>query len=246
MKQAICAGLAVAILSMGVASVASAQVLLASENGTPMDSSPNTLPGTEDRTLRGVPKAGAVLWSKYATEVLADELRAGGHVLAFSWRSDREDASPVPRLSGRSINPILNAAERDEARAIGIAFRAARVPVSLVVASTHPRARDAAELAFLRAPRLAVDLTPANGTALHRYLVRPPKGLNAVVVGHRLAAGDVSPVSDWNGLPDGVCAVYRFDAEGEPKLVALLGPDDWAKLAKGRTEVVNEASLRVR
>lgn len=181
------------------------------------------------------PEGAVVAWSAVTPPELVDALRAGGLVLLVrhgqAAGSDRDPAHW--RLTrDRQTQGNLTPNGKEEARLIGNGLRALGVPVSKVIASPYFRARDFAEIAFRTRPVIAADLGPKNPhqiDAYHRYLASRPSGGNLVVVGHLLAP-TTAQISQLSELADGHAAVYRPDGKGNSDLIALIAPDDWARL----------------
>ena len=89
------------------------------------------------------------------TRAAFDDLRHGGFVVVI--RHGKTDATPaLPEdkspldLANCADQLMLSEAGQDEARAIGMAFKAAAIPVGKVLASGYCRATEMARLAFGR------------------------------------------------------------------------------------------------
>jgi phosphohistidine phosphatase SixA len=87
------------------------------------------------------------------TRAAFDDLKQGGFVVVFRHGKTNaspafpEDKSPLD-LANCSDQVMLSEAGRDQARAIGLAFTSARIPVGKVLASGTCRAIETARLAF--------------------------------------------------------------------------------------------------
>src|SRR5438045_9742774 len=93
-------------------------------------------------------------------EVVA-ELRKGGHVLFIRHphtEADQADTDPL-HLDNVKAQRQLSDKGRAEAKALGEAFRALKVPVGKVIASKFHRAREAAELLAVGEVTASADVT---------------------------------------------------------------------------------------
>ena len=160
-----------------------------------------------------VPQSGAAL---------RDALVRGGYVLYFrhaatdfGQNDDRmtgyEDCAQQRNLTERG---------RADARAIGAAIKALRIPVTTVLASPFCRTRETAELVFghatadarVRGGPASTD-DPARYAALKALLSTPvPAGTNLAIVSH--------------GNPFRALAGPPYLAEGEMAVIEPLGPRD--------------------
>ena len=117
------------------------------------------------------PHAGA----QQSARTVFDDLKQGGYVIVIRHgRTNRSPAFPrdVPptNLADCSGQTMLTETGRDQARAIGAAFRKANIPVGKVLASGLCRAMETGRLAFGRAEAsdalLIESFVPAAGTAV--------------------------------------------------------------------------------
>ena len=148
------------------------------------------------------------------TPPIVRTLQAGGHTLLMRHALSDATVGRQELLRSCATQRNLTVAGREQARAIGRAIRALRIPIGQVRASPLCRTRDTARLAFGRATldRMLVNTgilgTLADdrrrGRAL-RALVRrpPPKGQNTVLVTHTpniLAASGEESVGEGETL----------------------------------------------
>lgn len=162
-----------------------------------------------------------------AAEPAIGALREGG--LNIYMRHAITDRSQVDtgRLGDRAGQRNLDARGQAQARALGAALQALRVPVGRVFTSAVFRALDTAELAFGRATVLdelvADDYTPrspaADAAAVRRRLAqRPPVG-NDVFVGHTVPLGLIlGRTLPQDAFPEGALALLRPDGTGFAEL----------------------------
>jgi virginiamycin B lyase len=198
-----------------------------------------------ERTVT-TPSAGA------AGGFVAD-LRRGGHVIAFRHAAtDFSMADEARDYADCAGQRNLSAAGRGQARAIGRAFRALRIPVAGVLASPYCRTRDTARLAFGRAT-LSADLLSDQG-ALHgerdlaarlraRLRRRPAAGTNTVLVSHNFAIDAAAGVD----VAEGEAAVFRPDGSRRGfRLVRTVTAARWTALARAASVTAARSAPRVR
>jgi phosphohistidine phosphatase SixA len=154
---------------------------------------------------------------------LVEALREGGYVIYF--RHARTDFTMPDsdrfNLADCSTQRNLSEDGRADARAIGEAFRALRIPVGAVLSSEYCRTRETAELAFGRVEPTR-DLTSRVATmtpeeeaerieALRRLLATPPApGTNTVLVGHQFNLQDATGVT----IAEGEAAIFAPVVDG--------------------------------
>jgi hypothetical protein len=154
------------------------------------------------------------------TALLA-ELRTGGYVIYFRHTStdfSRDDSRSKSNDDCDNQRPLTDRG-REEARQIGAAFRALKIPVEKVLASPRCRTIDTAMLAFGRADKASEVLggpaapgIPDRYAGLRRLLsTRPAPGANLVISSH--------------GNPFYATAGPPYLAEGEAAVVKPLGRD---------------------
>ncbi len=146
---------------------------------------------------------------------LFSALKSGGYVIYMRHSiSDlsQEDRNPVT-VGDCSTQRNLSEQGREQARAIGSAFKTLGVPVGSVTSSTYCRAEDSAKLAFGAVQPVAAlyytfalpkEAAAKAAVELKKELSRvPPSGKNTVIVGHvtnlRDAAG-VWPKTEGGGI----------------------------------------------
>src|SRR5918992_4603815 len=169
--------------------------------------------------------------------LLAD-LRAGGLVLMFRHaatdRSDEDD--PQVDFDECSTQRNLTDVGRADARAIGVAFGALRVPVGDVWASPYCRARDTAQLAFGRATVVEglERLFPTPDEQANRRLNRlirerapAPGEPNLVIAAHGVYPSLLRPAVT---IEEGEAALYVVRGDGV-ELLGRVAPDAWGTFA---------------
>jgi broad specificity phosphatase PhoE len=170
------------------------------------------------------------------SDPLVRELREGGHVLVI--RHATADAEINRRELLRSCQLQRNLTERGraQARELGEAIRALRIPIGEVRSSPLCRTRDTARLAFGRAT-LDRDLvspgvigTEADDERRARALRAmvedlPPAGENTVLVTH---TGNIGAALGEATVAEGELLVYGEGAE----LVGRVPPEQWQELRR--------------
>lgn len=175
-------------------------------------------------------------------DALVEELRDGGLVLYLRHtETTGSGVDSVATLGDCTEQRELSDDGRQDAREIGDAFDALRLPVARVVASPFCRTVETAELAFgevdtddgllaLASTGQVSEAERQRTEAAGRALIAapPPAGSNVVLVGHVSNVGPITGVS-----PDeGGTAVFRPDGEGGFTLVAQVPPQGWPELAR--------------
>jgi phosphohistidine phosphatase SixA len=133
--------------------------------------------------------------SAAATTPIVRSLQAGGHTLLMRHAPADAAINQQELLRSCATQRNLTVAGREQARAIGRAIRALRIPIGQVRASPLCRTRDTARLAFGRATLDAMLVNTGivgtlgddkrRGDALRAFVRRPPQvGENTVLVTH--------------------------------------------------------------
>jgi phosphohistidine phosphatase SixA len=175
---------------------------------------------------------------------LVAELQQGGFVIYFR-HADTGPATPEPPtvVMGRcETQRNLNDNGRNQAGAIGEAFRALAIPVGKVLSSEFCRCWQTAELAFgryqvtrmltgvRRGPEFEAARRAASDGLRALLSTRPPAGQNIVLVSHGFN------LIDLEGLylsTQGEAAIYRPRGDGY-ELVTRMLPEEWQALAAAR------------
>jgi phosphohistidine phosphatase SixA len=161
-------------------------------------------------------------------------LREGGHVLVFRHAITESTTDRREFLRSCELQRNLSEEGRAQAREIGEAIRALKIPIGDVRSSPMCRTRDTARLAFGRAT-LDRDLVSPGviGTAADderravalRVMVEdpPPAGENSVIVTH---TGNIGAALGEETIDEGEALVY---GEGG-KLVGRVPAERWPEL----------------
>ena len=183
------------------------------------------------------------------TQVSFQELRRGGYAILF--RHGETDRSLLPReqrkpepspmdLANCEIQAKLNEKGREDARAIGAAFKTLGIPVGVVLASGYCRTMETARLAFGRAeasdsllhpaykPALGASMPPSFSKrmeALRQLLATSSAaGVNTVLVSHGEIFRDVIGTEGKTGE----ALIYKPNGQGGSTLVGRVLPNEWS------------------
>jgi phosphohistidine phosphatase SixA len=174
-------------------------------------------------------------------------LKQGGFVVVFrhgktdASSASAEDKSPLD-LANCADQVMLSEAGQDQARAIGMAFASARIPVGKVLASGYCRALEMARLAFghveasdaLLLPTFvpvagapAVAPWPQRVATMKAMLATAPEApTNTILITHfpnvRAALGVQIEFGD--------AVIVKPDAQGGARLVARIFASEWPSL----------------
>jgi phosphohistidine phosphatase SixA len=177
---------------------------------------------------------------------LVPELRKGGYVLFIrhpKTNPDQADTDPL-HLDNVKAQRQLSDEGRRQARALGDAFRALKIPVGKVIASKFNRAQEAARLLDVGEVTASVDVAEGGlvvsprenerrAKALRELLsTPPPEGTNVVIVSHKPNLQDAAG-KEFGDLAEAEVVVFRPLGGGKFKVVArVASPETWAGWAK--------------
>lgn len=184
-------------------------------------------------SLSGLPKTESAL-----PEPLIDKLRQGGLLIFFRH-------SLTPNYKGADDNDLDNCAVqrnlskegREQAAAIGAAFRDLEIPVGIVRASPLCRCIDTAWLAFghyerdnnmrLHGTNPAQDEGEAKAWRNLRNIAKIPPlpGTNTVYISH----GTIGEVFGSTYLDEGEAIILEPDGQGNWRVLAQVKSDQWVK-----------------
>ena len=167
---------------------------------------------------------------------MAAALRQGGLTLVVRHAIADANINQQELLRSCAFQRNLTEAGRRQARAIGNAVRALRIPIGEVRASPLCRARDTARLAF---GRVTVDrdlVSPGvigteaddkrRAKTLRGLAERPPpNGMNTVLVTH---TGNIGAAFDEETVQEGETLLYGPGAN----LVGRVRAEEWAELVR--------------
>jgi len=177
---------------------------------------------------------------------LVPELRKGGYVLFIrhpKTNPDQADTDPL-HLDNIKAQRQLSEEGRKQAKALGEAFRALKIPVGEVIASKFNRAQEAARPLDAGEVTATADVaegglvvTPRENErrakALRELLSAPPaKGKNTVIVSHKPNLQDAAG-KEFGDVAEAEVVVFKPLGGGEFKVVArVASPETWSKWAR--------------
>ena len=190
--------------------------------------------------------AGAAYAEPPSPAELLPELRKGGYVLFIrhpKTNPDQADTDPL-HLDNIKAQRQLSDEGRKQAKVLGEAFRALKIPVGKIVSSKFYRAQEAAKLLDLGDVTPSVDVTEGGlvvsprenerrAKALRELLsTAPADGKNLVIVSHKPNLQDAAG-KDFGDLREAEVVVFQPLGKGKFKAVArVASPEPWSKWAK--------------
>lgn len=179
-------------------------------------------------------------------EELLPALRKGGYVLFIrhpQTNPDQADTNPL-NLEDVLSQRQLSDEGREQAKALGEAFRAIGIPVQNIVSSKFYRAQEAAKLLGVGEVTTSIDVTEGGlvvsprenqrrAGALRELLSTPPaEGKNVIIVSHRPNLQDAAG-KDLGDLGEGEVVVFKPLGKGMFRVVARVAkPETWGAWAK--------------
>jgi phosphohistidine phosphatase SixA len=170
---------------------------------------------------------------------LVDALRRGGYVLYMRHTATDFGESDERMTSFEDCSRQRNLTDqgRAEARAIGAALRELRIPVGEVLASPYCRTLETGRLVFGRVTTsMAVRGGPARPESPERYAelrtllsTPPPAATNLAIASH---GNPFHAVAGAPYLAEGEIAVVQPQGNGQFRIVARIGKDDWPALVR--------------
>ncbi len=172
-------------------------------------------------------------------------LRGGGYVIVIrhgATYADQADTDPL-NLDNVGKQRQLNDKGRADAKAVGDAFKAARVPIGKSISSRFNRAVETARLIGGKDPEATLDVTegglvvPPNendrrAQALRAIAAAPPAaGTNTLVVTHKPNILDAFG-KDWFEIKEGEASIFKPDGKGAYTVIARVPIDQWATAKK--------------
>jgi phosphohistidine phosphatase SixA len=187
----------------------------------------------------------AIAFSRAAQADWIDDVRRGGYVIVIrhgATFSNQADTDPL-NIANVAAQRQLNDQGRAQAKAMGEAMRALKIPVGTVVTSMFQRAVDTGTLLGFGEAKSTFDVTegglvvtPDENTrrtqALRKLAGTPPAaGSNLVIVTHKPNIIDAFG-KDWFDVREGEASVFQPDGQGGYKPVVRIKADEWSNLAK--------------
>ncbi len=181
--------------------------------------------------------------NKLSGAALVDALRGGGYIIYFRHPQTEVDYADqiTAKMGYCNTQRMLSETGWRQARAIGQAFQELKIPVGKVYSSEYCRAWQGADLAFGRYEKTpALNFLPAEeyteaqvrqmkAAVMPLLTAVPAKGTNTVIMGHDdifEAATGIYPE------PQGVAFILKPDSQGKFEIIAMVLPEEWAKLSR--------------
>jgi phosphohistidine phosphatase SixA len=176
---------------------------------------------------------------------LLPALQKGGYVLYVrhpKTNEDQADTDPL-HLDNVQAQRQLSDEGRAQAKALGTAVRALRIPVDHVLSSKFHRAQEAARVMDLGEVSTSTDVTEGGlvvspkenkrrAAALAVLLsTTPPAGTNLVIVSHKPNLQDAAG-KEFGDLGEGETVVFRPLGDGKFEVVARVPSQLWTEWAK--------------
>lgn len=177
---------------------------------------------------------------------IVTQLQKGGYVLFMrhgKTNLDQADTDPL-HLDNVKAQRQLTDEGRQQARDIGAAFRALKIPIGSVTCSKFYRAQEMAKLLGFSTPQPSIDVseggqvvTPLENQrraqALRDLLSTPPaEGFNHIIVSHKPNLQDTAG-KEFGDMSEAEVAIFRPLGAGKFEFVARVAPasiwTEWAK-----------------
>ncbi len=176
---------------------------------------------------------------------LVAELQKGGYVIFLrhpATNADQADTDPL-NLDNVQAQRQLSEEGRKNAKDLGQAFRALKIPVDKVISSKFNRAYETAKLIEIAEVTPSIDVaegglvvSPKENTrraqALRKLLATaPPPGKNTLIVSHKPNLQDAAG-KEFGDMGEGEAAVFKPLGDNKFQLVARVTPEKWTQWAK--------------
>jgi len=174
------------------------------------------------------------------------QLQKGGYVLFMrhgKTNPDQADTDPL-HLDNVQAQRQLTDEGRQQAKALGEAFRALKIPVGTVTCSKFNRAQETAKLLGFSTPQPSLDVSEGGLVVTTRENQRrskallellstpPPDGSNSFIVSHRPNLQDAAG-KEFGDVSEAEVVIFRPLGGGKFEFVARVAPvsvwTEWAK-----------------
>ena len=172
-------------------------------------------------------------------------LQNGGYVIFIrhpKTNPDQADTDPL-NLDNIKTQRQLSDEGRQQARALGEAFRTLNIPVDKVISSKFRRAYETSKLLDVAEVKTSIDVTEGGlvvspnennrrSKALRTLLgTTPPPGKNTVIVSHKPNLADAAG-KDFVDMSEGEAAIFKPESDGKFRLVARVTAEKWGQTLK--------------
>ena len=172
-------------------------------------------------------------------------LQKGGYIIYIRHPKTYPDQADTDtsNLDNIKAQRQLTDEGRKQAKSVGEAFRALKIPVDRVVSSKFYRAYEAGKLLDVADVTTSIDVTEGGlvvspnennrrAKALQQLLATPPPaGKNTVVMAHKPNLVDAAG-KDFVDIGEGEAAIFQPLGEIKFKLIGRVTVDRWVQLAK--------------
>lgn len=172
-------------------------------------------------------------------------LQKGGYVLFMrhpKTHADQADTDPL-HIDNVKAQRQLSDDGRKQAKGVGEAFRALKIPVGTVMSSKFARAQEAAALLGVGKVDSSIDVSEGGlvvspnenqrraGVLKKLLATAPPAGKNAVIVSHKGNLQDAAG-KDLGDVAEGEVVIFQPLGDGKSKLFARVPADMWTTWTK--------------
>jgi len=172
-------------------------------------------------------------------------LQKGGYVLFIrhpKTHPDQADTDPL-HIDNIKVQRQLSDEGRQQAKDLGQAFRAFKIPVASVIASKFWRAQEAAKLLDLGKVDASIDVAEGGlvvspnenqrrAQALRKLLgTAPPAGKNLIIVSHKPNLQDAAG-KDFGDVGEGEVVIFQPQGDSKFTLLARVPAATWTTWAK--------------
>lgn len=182
---------------------------------------------------------------------LLERMQSGGLVFLFRHGATGPDSDRPDAISGRKSlegspaerqaayfdcerQRLLSDKGREGLRQAAKAMRSTGLPVGEVFASPMCRTRETAWLLVGQVRSSDALIGPPNAERERLVTTIPADGSNRILVTHSYVIASIlstpENLVDGEFVPRGSCVVLEPSGDGEFRILAMLDPDDWARL----------------
>jgi phosphohistidine phosphatase SixA len=191
---------------------------------------------------------GTIATTRADAPVKADvvpALQKGGYVLFIrhpKTNADQADTDPL-HIDNVKAQRQLNDEGRKQAKDLGQAFKALKIPVATVLSSKFWRAQEAAKLLDMGKVEATIDLAEGGlvvspnenqrrAQVLRKLLgTSPPEGKNVVIVSHKPNLQDAAG-KDLGDVAEGEVVIFQPQGESKFKVMARVPAAVWTDWSK--------------
>jgi phosphohistidine phosphatase SixA len=172
------------------------------------------------------------------------DLSQGGYVIVFRHGATNRNQADTDPLNHENIDRqrLLSSKGKEQAKAIGEAFKKLNIPVDKVYTSKFYRAIETAKLITNSDPIASIDLTEGGlvvspiendrrAEALRKMAsTKPAEGKNTLIITHKPNIIDAFG-KDWFEVKEGESSIFKPDGSEKPALVGRFPSTDWIAVA---------------